>query len=358
MLHTLHSRRLGPQFCKYRSGGHQSSAATTIVKAEHAELLREIVRLGRNSDLKEIFFRINPLPLHSIVEAAIVEMKASYPLPLTDEKFKPQLHACPVSFSYMLDAFIHMKSDKVKEMIAYTKTEIILADHTGSECLFDACNVLIALDEAISSDKHEKIALLSNNVVVNGKKLSTSTDTKTISNNDNRRRHSLPKNANPIVNEFIINYTQWLLQMSSSQRYHHTVNIMCKSDKNLDRSSYLSTQIRYLHDELCYLKGIGKQADFTAIRDVQLSAFTAARMFGKIDLAVNRLKNKLLHSNCISKEAFSLAIYGCITGKMFSNDPLKDDVRVSRAALDALLGMADKNTFQCIYMRGIFLNVS
>ena len=356
MLCTLRNSRYASQFCKYQSCGHQSGAISRIVKDEYAELLQEIVRLGRNSEYKQIYSKVNSLPLHSIVTASIADIKENYPPPLLGEKYIPKLHACPTHFSYMLGAFTHMKSEKVREMIAFTKTEIILADHVGSECLFDACSVLVALEDAGRSNKHDDAVILSENI---GPAVNMLSETNTDSIfPDVRRLHSLSSDANPVAKAFIINYTQWLLQMSSSQRYHHTVNVMCKSDKNLDRSNYLTNQVKYLHDELNYLKSIGKTADFTAIGDVQLSGFTAARMFGKIDVAVSRLKNKLLHVDYISKEAFSLAIYGCISGKAFTNDPTRDDSKVSRAALNALLGIANGNTFQCIFLRGTFFNVS
>ena len=356
MLRVLHSSRYASQSCKYRRCDHRSSTVFRIVKDEHVELLQEVVRLGRNSEYKQIYSKINSIPLHSIVSAAIVDTKTNYPPPLTGEKYNPKLHACPTSFSYMLGAFTHVKSEKVREMIEFTKAEIILADHVGSECLFDACSVLIALDDAGRSNKHDSATVLNENIGPAVNKLPETTSDSVFP--DNRRLHSLSKNANPVANEFIINYTPWLLQMNSSQRCHHTVNIMCKSDKNLDRSNYLTNQVKYLYDELNYLKSMGKAADFTAIGDVQLSGFTAARMFGKIDVAVGRLKNKLLRVDYISKEAFSLAIYGCISGKAFTNNPQKDDSKVSRAALNALLGIANGNTFQCIFLRGIFFNVS
>ena len=347
MLQTLTSRRVGPLFCKYQRYRRLNVAAIAQGRDVYSALLQEIVDHGRKLEHKQIFAKIDCLPLGAVVDAAVLEMKRDYPSFQAGEKFNPKFHACPTSFSYMLDAFVHMKSMKVREMIAFTKVETILADHVGSVSLFNACCLM-----------HELECMKSQSIIDSIEAgVGTQNDSKNIPKDD-RRRHSLPLNTNPIEREFILQYTQWLLHMNSSQRYHNTVNIMCKSNENLSRSHYFTNQIQYLHDELCFQKKNGIDCDFTAIGDVALAGFTAARMFNKVDIAVKRMKNYLIDKNYITKEAFSSAIYGCITGKAFEHDTLNADKKVSRPALDALLSVTHGNSFQSINLRGIFLNVS
>ena len=345
--------------CKHRSKAHLSSAAAiqeNIAPDEkfhyYSAVLREIESCGRKLEYRKLFVLVDSLPLDLVVDASIRQMKRDYPPPLGGQKYSPKLHACPASFSYMMTAFVQVRSEKVREMIEFSKTDMILADHVGSEGLFDACCLLYELDQ-------EKI--------IGNRKSHTEINPTAGDRQSNKvpKRSVLPSTPNyhtaatahPIQVDFMKHYTEWLLQMTSAQRYHHTVNIMCKSHVHLDRSLFFTSQLQYLHDKLVRLQSEGKDADFSAIGDVGLSGFSSARMFNKIDIALRRMKNKLVIGDVISSEAFSLAITGCITGKKFEKDPVKDQQKVSREALDALLTMAAGNTFQCIYLRGIFLNV-
>ena len=293
-------------------------------------ILQNIDHNGRNKQFLAILRTIESTPLDTIVEAAINDSKRKS----EQMNVRPDLRTSttPLSISYIFQAFIHGKSEKLARVIELSIKDIKAADYIGSKALFDACIVLHDLDK----EKAENSEKLSNLAPI--KKIGEETGT---------------EKAGAL---FLHYYTQWLLTMNSSARIHHTVDILCYKNENFDRGIFYKAQLQYLHFLGRHSEGEEQVKCFTAWNDVALSGFMSALLFRKDSLAMSRIKTGCLLSEDISKEAFSLAVASCLRRKTTMNG-----VAIKSAATSELFGSllahCSDNTFKSMALRDNFLQV-
>lgn len=333
---------------------------------ELASVIREVEILGEQAQLRAIFNLVDSFPVHTIVNAAVHDSKQRRnPEPTYRFDFKAATK--PTAFSYIFNAFLLMKSGKVKAMIKYMKTDMMLADTIGSRALYDACDLIRKIESAARK-------AIENNQEVQIHEPFT-----------NERLHSF-KNLHSTENIFVAHYTHWLLNMSAAQRFHHTLKLMSYS--NINRRSYYANQLQYLHDELSFLGNTEKrntdrrsynanelqhldddisllrnsekgstdkgntELDYTVLGDVALSCFTALEMCTTPEIAIGMIKHPLINVSNISEAALSLAVTGCI--------PRKSDKKRNfmPESLKHLMSLCDGNSFQCINLRNVLFQVN
>lgn len=336
-MHQSFSRgRLRPFFSKF---GNSSSRAliASVASDRFTSLISNIKVLGQRSQYLEIFRLVDNLPLDAILEAVINDSRTQRNITKSTSKRKP----VPIldAFPFLFDALLDAKSQKVLDMIEFTKKNVILADQIGSKKLFDGCSMLHSL---------ENKPILEEESV--GKTSSPRHD-----GNFNRQ-----SSRNIIETIFVPHYTQWLMGMDSAQRNHHTVNLLCYKHDMLDRPLYFTTQLEYirrLSDDSALQTENTSDAYLTSLGDVVISGFTAARMFHKPTIAIERLLRSSAVPENFTKEAFSLAVTGCTSGKIFENESQNTNFTVTKKLLDALSLACYGNSFHCILLRDVLLQV-
>lgn len=336
MHQSFSSRRLRPFFCNL---GNSSSRSIIVSPASDSftSIISNIRRLGRKAQYLEIFRLVDKLPLDAILEAAITDSRTQRNI--TNSQIRNNVTLISDAFPFIFDALLSAKSKKVLEMIEFTKKNVSVADQIGSKKLFDACSMLHSVENDLSSE-NESV----------GKAASPRHDAKQIYLSSRRI----------IENIFIPHYTQWLLAMDSAQRNHHTVNLLCHHHEMLDKSFYFTTQLEYIRS---LTKGSALQTEdtsnafSTSFGDVVISGFTAARMFNRPDIAIRRLKISFPEPENFTKEGFSLAVTGCVSGKTYESESKSSNFTVTKTLLDALSLVCHGNSFYCIQLRDILLQV-
>lgn len=336
-MHQSFSRgRLRPFLSKF--GNSSSRALIASVASDHfTSLISNIKVLGQRSQYLEIFRLVDNLPLDAILEAVINDSRTQRNVTKSRSKSKP----VPIldAFPFLFDALLNAKSQKVLDMIEFTKKNASLADQIGSKKLFDACSMLHSI---------EKKPILENESV----------EITSLPRNDGNLSRQSSRNI--IETIFVPHYTQWLLGMDSAQRNHHTVNLLCYKHDMLDRSFYFTTQLEYirrLSDDSALQTEHTSDAYSTSLGDVVISGFTAARMFHKPEIGIQRLLRSSMASENFTKEAFSLAVTGCTSGKIFENESKNSNFPVTKRLLDALSLACHGNSFHCILLRDVLLQV-
>ena len=327
------SRRLGSFFLRH--GRFKSYDTVRMMQGRLSSLLYDVYALGQQSRHAEILHLIESVPLNHIIQAAIEDLEEkNKKIDRSDRNSSNRIEKFPTAFSYMFDACIRYQSSKMQRLIESIGEHQSLAHSVGSKSLFDACVVLHGYQS--KSRNSMKSAMLS--------KLHSVKD-------DNLEKFC---REDPIGSLFLSHYTDWLLAMNSRQRIQQTVEIMIYKHPNLNVDGCLDALIQYLHF-LGNTAPAGKSSlYYTAVGDVTIAGFTAAKMFMKDKVALERITNKFLERSCISNEAFSLAVTGLVSSKTFAN---RDKVKW-RKFVDALLTTCSDNSFQSIHLRDIFLQVS
>jgi hypothetical protein len=328
------SRRLGSFLIRY--GRLKSYDTIRMVHGKIPSLLYDVHALGQQSRYAEILHRIDSVPLNVIIEAAVEDLKTQNqktgkPVKIKNVSYK--VDNFPTAFSYIFDACVRRQSSKMQRLIECIAEHPNLANSVGAKSLFDACVVLH--DYQSKSRNSMKSTLLSKLQSVKDENL------------------EIFCKEDPIGSLFLSHYTDWFLGMDSRQRIHQTVDLMAHKHPNFDANRYWNAMIQYLH----YLGNTAPEGEssvyYTAVGDVTMSGYTAARMSMKVILARERITNKFLRRDSISNGAFSLAVTSLVSSSKFpdwSSDKW-------RKFVSALLTTCPDNSFASIHLRGIFLQV-
>ena len=336
MHQSFSCRRLSPFFSKF-ANSNSRGLNVPAVSDNFVALISNIKILGQKAQYHEIFRLVDNLPLDAILEAAATDSRTQRNR--TTSQSKSNVVSVLDSFPFIFDALLNAKSRKVLDMIEFTKKNVGLANQIGSKKLFDACSMLYSVENNVCLK-----------VQSSGKAATPRRDVKL----------TYQSSRNIIENIFVPHYTQWLMGMDSAQRNHHTVNLLCHNHEMLDKSFYFSTQLEHIRrlTDGSALKTENRSSTYlTSFGDVVISGFTAARMFFKPDIAIRRLKTSSTEPENFTKEAFSLAVTGCVSGKVFESESKSSNFTVTKTLLDALSSVCHGNSFHCIQLRHIILQV-
>jgi hypothetical protein len=328
------SRRLGSVFIRH--GRLKSYDTTRMVQGKIPALLYDVYELGQQLRYAEILQRIDSVPLNVIIDAAIEDLKTKNQKtgkPVKTRTISYKVDNFPTAFSYIFHACVRHQSSKMQRLIECIGEHRDLAHSVGSRSLFDAC---VVLHEYQSKSRNSmKSTLLS--------KLRSAKD----------ENLEIFCKEDPIGSLFVSHYTEWFLAMDSRQRVHQTVELMAYKHPMLNTNKCWDSLIQYLN----YLGNTSPEGEssayYTAVGDVTLSGYTAAKISTKDQIAWERITNKFLRRDSISDTAFTLAVTSLISSSKFPSWKTKK----WREFVNALLTVCPDNSFASIHLRSKFLQV-
>ena len=324
MLRIEKCRRLGSVFSKYaRFNSYDTSKLPSIMDEIHA--------LGKVSDVRKILSIIDPFPLNAVIEAAVDDLLKRNQNSTRKRNLKDNYAG--TAFSYIFHACTRLRSPKTQRLIECVGDHPVLANYIGPALLFHACVVL--------HDYQKRSGIAMSSARLSRLKVAKDDDLQIFCE------------KYPIGGLFLSHYTDWLVAMDSAQRVHNTVDLLAYKHDLLDTDDYCEALIKYLH----YLGNTASEKEsslyYTAVNDITMAGYTAAKLFKKEKLAISRITNECLKPDSISKESFSLAVTSLIKSNTFVN---LDDPE-SKKYIDALLTTCNTNSFNSINLRAIFLQV-
>lgn len=294
-------KRLGILICRCKRRD-QSTAASASEK-DYSLMLLDIKKLGASSKLLDISVLIRGVPINPLTQAAVDQFKEEHSTKSSvknNDIFDKKRYDSPNALSTILDSLLYVGSEKVADVIGFANNDVTAAHLIGAQRLLSSCNVLY--NDSIAKKSEAEVELSSAATDSQWNK-SDSQPSPYLSFTDDRVHSRSDKKRNSLLveQEFIRQFTQWILCMDTSARWHHTAKLISDTSYKQTKTSnmrLIKNQIFSLHKELIYLKGQKVNADLMSIGDVAMASFDAFRSIGKVENSVQMLYELVSAGEC------------------------------------------------------------
>jgi hypothetical protein len=288
----LSRKRIGILICRCKRRD-QSTAASASEK-DYSLMLLDIKKLGASSKLLDISVLIRRVPIDPLAQAAVDQFKEEHSVKSTvknNDIFDKKRYDSPNPLSTILDSLLYVGSEKVENIIGLANNDVTAAHLIGAQRLLSSCNVLY--NDSIAKKSEAEIELSSATTSSKWKK-SDPQQSPFVSFIDDRvhSRSDMKRNSLLVEQEFVRQFTQWILCMNTTARWHHTEKLVKDTSYKQTKTSnmrLMKNLIFNLHKELIYLKGQKVNADLMSIGDVAMASFDAFRSIGKVENSIQML---------------------------------------------------------------------
>jgi hypothetical protein len=285
-------KRLGILICRCKRRD-QSTAASASEK-DYSLMLLDIKKLGASSKLLDISVLIRGVPIDLLAQAAVIQFKEEHSIKSTvknNDIFEKKRYDSPNALSTILDSLLYVGSKKVEDVIGLANSDVTAAHLIGAQRLLSSCNVLY--NDSIAKKSEAEVELNSATTSSQWQK-NDPQQSPFVSFIDDRvqSRSDMKRNSLLVEQEFVRQFTQWILCMNSTARWHHTAQLVKDTSYKQTKTSnmrLIKNQIFNLHKELIYLKGQKINADLMSIGDVAMASFDAFRSIGKVENSVQMI---------------------------------------------------------------------
>lgn len=290
-------KRLGILICRCKRRDQSTVAIGT--EKDYSLMLLDINKLGASSKLLDASALIRSVPIDPLVQAALDQFKEQTSIKSTvknNEAFDKKPYDSPNALSTILDSLLYVGSEKVLDVIGLANNDVTAAHLIGAQRLLSSCNVLYNCTIAKKTEAELDSISASESSFTTGSswKKNDPQQSPFVSFIDDRvhSKSDLKRNSLLVEQEFVRQFTQWILCMNSSARWHHVAKIVTDTSYKQTKTSnmrLIKSQIFNLHKELIYLKGQDVNVDITSIGDVAMASFDAFRSLGKVENSIQML---------------------------------------------------------------------
>jgi hypothetical protein len=320
---TFSRRRVSLQLFQHQirtSNRSNITTATAVLPPEQQELYNQLlVQInGLGTKYKDSNALIERVPIDSLLKAAIKQFHDSRPtievteFPLINVTNK-------LAINNILATLIYIKSaDRLKALMEFTKTDMLLANQIGTFKLLSACKMF---------------------------------------------EQKLPRLK--MEDEFIQYFTPWMLCFPPRARFFHARKVAGELSDLFSEEKCLQivkAQIKALHTELDLLSKKGIAVDYTSVGDLALGGFMLFKAKFNENSACAFLEDLrsegVIDAKHISRHAYLYAVGGCFEtpGGRYKMG-VKMEIRpTSKEGLQTLFQLFGGNTPKAIALRELFIS--